>query len=377
MKRRIAQERIKRFQKILQENKIDIDVALFTRRENTIYFTGGITQVECIAVIIPKEGDPAVITLWLDAPYVAENSGIEKVFGYHFPSNNLGKKVVEVLKTEFGLKAPKIKIGTERYFMDFYLYNELKKGFPKIEFIDLSEIIYKVRAVKEPREINYNIKKASAIVVRGMEAAINSVKPGISEVEVLAEAEYAMRKAGSEGSNFRMQVLAGSERQLLTHPYASNNKIKNNQTVVIHLGATYMGYSAKMCRTVAVGKVPEKTKEIYEVILDAQTTAINALKPGKLASEVFNAAYEVVRKAGYGNYFLDVIGYGIGLRQSEFYPIIKKNSEHRIESNMVVGLLLPTIYVKNYGGPRVTDVIQVTEDGPRILTKYPRELIEL
>jgi len=375
VKTHIIQKRVKRFQKILQESRDDIDVALFTRRENTIYFTGGITQIECLAVIIPKEGDPAFITLWLDAPYLKKN-GIKNVFGYHFPSSNLGRKIVEVLTKELGLRNPDINIGTERYFIDFPVYKELKRGFPNLKFVDLSEIIYKVRSIKESREIEC-IRKASKTLTKGMNAAVNSVEPGKSEVEVLAEAEYAMRKAGSEGSNFRMQVLAGSDRQLLTHPYASNYKIKNNQTVVIHLGATYRGYSSKMCRTVAVGRIPQKTKEIYDVLLEAQTAAIDALRSGTLASEVFSVAYEVVKKAGYENYFLDVIGYGVGLRQSEFYPIIKKDSNHTIEQNMVVDLLLPTIYLKKYGGPRVTDVIHVKAKGPKILTEYSRELIGL
>ena len=92
-----------------------------------------------------------------------------------------------------------------------------------------------------------------------MRAAIDAVEPGRKEVEVAAEAEYAMGKAGSQGSPFRMQVLIQS-RQLLTHPFAGESIIGNDQPVVIHLGATYEGYVAKMCRTVAVGKLESRDR---------------------------------------------------------------------------------------------------------------------
>jgi Xaa-Pro aminopeptidase len=89
------------------------------------------------------------------------------------------------------------------------------------------------------------------------------------------------------------------------------------------------------------------------------------------------AAREVVAAGGYEKHYLDFVGYGVGLRQSEFYPIIGKGRQEIIEKDMVVDVLLPTIYKKGIGGPRVTDVIHVSPNGPRILTGYPRNLINL
>ncbi|WP_231967778.1 hypothetical protein [Thermanaeromonas toyohensis] len=71
------------------------------------------------------------------------------------------------------------------------------------------------------------------------------------------------------------------------------------------------------------------------------------------------------------------MGYGVGLRQSEFYPIIGKGRTEIIEAGMVVDLLLPTIYRRDIGGPRITDVIYVGEEGNEILTSYPGELIKV
>jgi Xaa-Pro aminopeptidase len=193
-------------------------------------------------------------------------------------------------------------------------------------------------------------------------------------LEVLAEAEYAMLKAGSWGSSFRPQVVSG-ERTLIAHPTASSKKIASGEAVVIHLGATCEGYCAKICRTVALGEIPKKQEEIYELLLKAQESSIVALRPGATSAEVDTAARKVIEEAGYGNSFLDTIGYGVGLRQSEFYPVIGKGRTERIEAGMVVDLLLPTVYRKDIGGPRVTDVILVGKQQSEILTAYPSHLI--
>lgn len=201
------------------------------------------------------------------------------------------------------------------------------------------------------------------------------VQPGITELDVLAEAEYVMLKAGSSGSSFRPQVVS-VERTLLTHPCASSKKINENEIVVIHLGATYEGYCAKMCRTVAVGKISHGQEHVYNVLAKAQESALTALKPGVTANEVDAAARSVVKEAGFEEYYLDVVGYGVGIRQSEFYPIIGKGRADIIEAGMVVDLLLPTIYRRDIGGPRITDVIYVGENSSEILTKYPRDLFK-
>jgi Xaa-Pro dipeptidase len=99
------------------------------------------------------------------------------------------------------------------------------------------------------------------------------------------------------------------------------------------------------------------------------------MRPGATSAEVDSAARKVIEGAGYGKSFLDTIGYGVGLRQSEFYPIIGKGRGDVIEAGMVVDLLLPTVYQPGIGGPRITDVILVGQKKNEILTPYPRELI--
>ena len=357
--------RITNAQKLMTESGLDLLIVV--NRENLIYFTGMI-QIECLAILIPKEGDPCAVTLWLDAEFVSNESGI-KTYGYLFPKENLVGKLIERIKA-FGMKEP--KIGFERYFVDYGVYDGLRQAFSERLFTGAGELFYRLRSIKETQEVDL-MRHAGEAACAGMDAAIKAVRPGARELDILAEAEYAMLKAGSGGSSFRPQVVSGT-RTLLTHPCASNKLIAGGEIVIIHVGSTYEGYCSKMCRTVAVGSIPKEQQEIYELVLTAQQAAIDALRPGVTAGQVDAAARKVIIEAGYGKHYLDHIGYGVGLRQSEFYPIIGKERPEMIQSGMIVDLLLSSVYVKDIGGPRVTDVIHVGGAENEILTRYPRNL---
>lgn len=361
----------KRLQKAREMMEAEnLDLLLVNNRENLIYFTG-LTQIECLAVLIPRQGEPCAVTLWLDAGYVGDETGI-KTYGYAFPGGNLAETIIERIRA-YGYSQP--SIGFERYFIGFSVYDLLRRHFPEKGFRNAGELFYRLRAVKDNAEIEY-MRRAGRIAVQGMAAAAKTVAAGASELDVLAEAEYAMTKAGSGGSPFRPQVVSGS-RSLLTHPCAGSKTIEKGEIVVIHLGATYEGYCAKLCRTAAVGDIGNGRRAVYALLLKAQEAAIKALRPGVGVDEVDAAARRVIEESGYAKSFLDIIGYGVGIRQSEFYPILGKGRKEHIEAGMVVDLLLPTIYRQDIGGPRVTDCIYVADNGVEVLTGYPRDLIEV
>lgn len=360
--------RIDRAQKAMVE--AECDVLVVTNRENLIYFTG-VTQIECLGLLIPRDGEACAVALWLDADYVREHSGL-KTRAYYFPRQNLGSTMASCIKT-FGFSFP--RLGFERYFVDYAVYEALKGAFPLESFKGVGELFYRLRAVKEPEEIAL-MRKAAAAACRGMDAAMKSLRPGITELDVLAEAEYAMTKSGSWGSSFRPQVVSG-DRTLLAHPTASEKVIGSDEVVVVHLGATCEGYCAKMARTAAIGDILKAQKDTHALLVNALERSEAVLRPGATSGEVDAAAREVVENEGYGSSYLESVGYGVGLRQSEFYPIIGRGRNELIEAGMVVDLLLPTIYKKGVGGPRVTDVIYVGEEKNEVLTSYPRGLVQI
>lgn len=351
-------QRIRRAQVMLREEGCDI--LLICDRENLIYFTG-ITEIECGGLVIPSEGEPVLVTLWLDIPHIKDKLEFEAI-GYIYRKETLALKIVEYINT-LGYKEPKIVFS--KYFIEVGVYKTLTEGISNMQVIDGGILIYKLRSIKDDTEIGY-IKKASEIVLAGMKRAIEVLEPGMTESHVLGEAELAMRKAGSEGHPFRMQVL-NEKRQMMVHPIATDTLIENNQLVVIHLGASYNGYVSKMCRTAILGDANEGKIELLNAVIKAQESAINLIKPGISASDVYYACYESLKESKLEKYLIDDIGYGIGIRQSEFYPIIGKNRFEILEKNMVVDLMFPSVYHPQYGGGRVADVVLI-EDTPEILT---------
>lgn len=360
----IVMNRIGALQQKLKDQ--DLDAAVIMDRENLIYFTN-VEDIEGAALIVPGQGEAKLLCLWLDARHIRDQSGLE-VVPYFFPEENISQKTADMV-LQMGIPNP--RIGFTRYFINLKDYQCLRDTVPGIYFGDIAEVCYRLRSIKSEQEISY-ISKAADFLKVGMKAAIESVQPGIKETDILAEAEYAMRKAGSEGSTFRMQVLR-HDRQQLMHPYAGDYAIKNNEPVVIHLGASYKGYAAKTCRTVFLGKVAEETVAIYKLLIEAQKVAVETMKPGSVSSEIYDKVFKVIHDHGYAKMFMAHIGYGVGIRQSEFYPIIGKNLNHVIQENMVVDLLLPTVYDPRFGGPRITDTVVVKSSGNVILTKFQKE----
>lgn len=369
MNKRMYQNRVKNLQEAMQA--VQMDICLILDRENLLYYTG-LEQVECMAAVIPREGKPQGTTLWLDLSWIQVNCALDQVRGYHFPGKSIGESIVDLIK-EYGYPDP--VIGFERYFVGFGVYDALRRNFPERKFTSAADIIYRQRAIKEPDEIE-KISCAGKAVTAAMAAAAAAIKPGVREIDIAAQAEWAAMKAGSQGTPFRIQIVSG-DKTLLTHPFSDEKQVKAGEIVLLHIGARYQGYTAKMCRTAAVGDIPAEQKKIYSVLREAQQAAIDAMQPGRPVCEIDLAARKVIEQYGYGHQFLDVIGYGVGLRQSEFYPMIGKPFRYPLERDMVVDVLLPSIYKPVVGGPRLTDTLWVKQDGVVNLTDYPRDLIQI
>ena len=242
----LAENRIAKAQAMMSE--LGLDILFVNNRENLIYFTG-LTQIECQAILIPREGEACTVALWLDAGYVRHETGLV-TYGYEFPRESLVQKCIERIKA-FGYKSP--RIGFERYFVAFGVYDGLRKEFSEEHFFGAA--ICSIALGQSRTTPNCN---GCAGPARSWPWAWRrpptSVRSGVTEIEVLAEAEYAMLKVGSDGSPFRPQVVSG-ERALLTHPCAGGKKIEVGEIVVIHLGARARAIAQEMCRTAAVGEV--------------------------------------------------------------------------------------------------------------------------
>ncbi|HHU81660.1 MAG TPA: aminopeptidase P family protein [Firmicutes bacterium] len=233
-----------------------------------------------------------------------------------------------------------------------------KEGFPG-----------RLRMVKSPAEIGL-IAKATAITDRAWERLLPEIKPGRREEELAALFEFFQREEGASAASFPTLVASGP-RSAMPHGAAGSRPLCPGDLVVVDGGAVYAGYCSDFTRTVVVGEEPgAEQKRIYRLVLEAQERALAGLKPGMTAAEADALAREVLEKAGYGPNFGHGLGHGLGLAIHEA-PRLSPGRETVLEPGMVV-TVEPGIYLPDWGGVRIEDVVVITEEGCRVLTRSPK-----
>jgi Xaa-Pro aminopeptidase len=238
------------------------------------------------------------------------------------------------------------------------------------QFVDVRELTSKLRTVKSEHEIAV-LKKAADIASRAMEKIQEAVRPGVSEAELSGWAEYLMNEACAEGSSFEPFFMSG-ENAWLPQRVSSQKTLREGEMALFDMGAIYEGYCSDTTRTFAVGKVTPKQRELFQVAREAQQAAIEAVRPGELASKVDAAARTVIERAGYGDFFPHLTGHGVGLSIHEA-PIIDEGEGMVLQKGMVV-TVEPGIYLPGVGGARIEDMVVVTDSGCEVLTSAPRGL---
>jgi len=262
-------------------------------------------------------------------------------------------------------------LGVEEDTLSWAEVRKLQDTVGNCRLADISEMLRKLREIKDPSEIEI-LRQAIRITDQAFEMIREKIKPGITEEEIALELEFFLRKQGATGRSFDY-IVASGERSALPHGVASPKKIKTGEAVTLDYGAKYQWYCSDMTRTVFVGKPDEKYKDIYRIVLEAQEAAIHALKPGMTGKEADAAAREVIKKAGYGDYFGHGLGHSLGLEIHET-PRLNTRETKILEPGMML-TVEPGIYLPGWGGVRIEDVILVTNFGVEVLTQAPKQFI--
>ncbi len=231
-----------------------------------------------------------------------------------------------------------------------------------------------LRSVKMPEEIEKIIASA-AIADESLQKILPLIRPGESETAVAAALEYEMRIRGSERVAFAT-IVASGPRAALPHGVASDRRIAKGDFVVIDFGAVVEGYHSDMTRTFCMGTATSRQREIYSIVLEAQLAGLAAVRAGAFCREVDQAARNVIAAAGFGENFGHGLGHCVGLVIHENPRLAPSAGEARLEAGMVV-TVEPGIYLPGWGGVRIEDLVVVTEDGCRILSKMDKALMEL
>ncbi len=283
-----------------------------------------------------------------------------------------GSLVAEAMKLVGAGKVTRLGFEADR--TNVTAYEAIRKTPPKsVKLVPTSSVVDRIRMVKDEHELAL-IKEAVIMGADLLTPAIETIRPGVKESEVAAEIEYAARRWGAEAMSFETIVAAGV-RSALPHGRASNALIPKRGFVILDLGVILHGYCSDMTRTVHVGSVPRRSREIYQAVLDAQLAATEAVKPGATAGDVDFAARSVLKKAKLDRYFIHSTGHGVGLEIHE-QPRIARDQKEVLEPGMVI-TIEPGVYLPGEGGVRIEDMVVVTERGHQVLTPATKELLEL
>jgi len=344
-------DRITELQQALKSRRLDF--LIITSDANIRWLIGG-PEISAVFVI-PAKGEPIVIT-----------SDFERL---RLPKNFKPLMV----KTKWWQAIAKItgrnRIGFEDATLSVRGFERAKK-FIKGKLIPASVILTELREVKSKEELA-KIKKALSITEAGMEAARKAIRQGITERQLAAVTESAMRRAGADWYAFDSIIVSGP-RTASPHQSITDRKIGLKDTIIIDIGAMVGGWCSDMTRTFCL-KPGSREKKIYGTVLKMREAALKKVRVGQKASVVDGSARAVAHKLGLEKAFTHGLGHGVGAEIHES-PSLSQRSKDRFRQGNVF-TIEPGLYFEGWGGVRIEDMFLLTRKGPVLLTKFPRRLV--
>jgi Xaa-Pro aminopeptidase len=242
---------------------------------------------------------------------------------------------------------------------------------PEAELVPASGIVEVLRAVKDDAEIAA-IAEAAAIADSIYQRLLEEGLAGRTELEVAWRIGELAHAGGAGGLSFPPIVAAGAHGAL-PHAQPRDVEIGRGELVVLDFGVIHGGYCSDCTRTIATGPVTDHARDVHALVLGAQRAALAAVQAGAECAAVDAVARELIDAGGYGEQFGHSLGHGVGLEVHEL-PTLSSRSEGVLAAGNVV-TVEPGIYIEGEFGVRIEDLVVVTQDGPRVLTPFTKELV--
>ncbi len=345
-------ERIKKLTDMLSED----EGILITNPKNAFYFSG--IKSSNISLYITKN-KKYLITDFRYYETALKNRGGFKVLWEKKLTEYISKIITE--KTVY--------VETDYLTYDNYLNI---KNNTTADLKKCGDMIKKLRIIKDDKEIE-NIKMAQSIADRAFEAVLDSIKPGITEIELKRALEYNMAVLGSPKTAFDTIVLFGKNTSL-PHGEPSDNKLLENDIILMDFGCVYNGYCSDITRTFFIGKPSEKMLEAYDDVLYAHKFARDSINLLINAGDVDRFARDYLYEKGYEGLFGHALGHGVGLDVHES-PTLSPKSKDILEKNMIFSIE-PGVYFNDSFGIRIEDLYYINEEGkPVSFTSLSKKLL--
>ena len=239
-----------------------------------------------------------------------------------------------------------------------------------VELVAAGGLVEALRAVKDDAEIDA-IRAATKVADAAFEEVLAAGIVGRTEQAVALDLEIAMRRRGAQAASFP-PIVAAAEHGALPHAVPRDVAIPAGTLVVIDWGAQLDGYASDCTRTVATGELDPRDRAVYDLVLEAQEAALEAVRPGPTGREVDAVARAIIDGAGHAEHFGHGLGHGVGMEVHEGPRLSKLGMDPLAAGNVVT--VEPGVYVPGAVGVRIEDLVAVTADGHEVLTRLPKTL---
>jgi Xaa-Pro aminopeptidase len=265
------------------------------------------------------------------------------------------------------------RLGLEKEYISYQLFALLAEKWQDLDLCPVEKLTLSLREIKDAGEVEL-IGESVELADRAFQYILPALKPGVKERDISLKLEYFMREAGAEEKSFDF-IVASGERSAMPHGVASPKELERGDLVTMDFGCINGGYCSDITRTVCLGKAGLRQREVYERVAKGQEMGIHAVKPGVTGKEVDAVVRDFFAAHGYAGHFGHGLGHGVGMEIHEV-PRLSPEGEDVLRPGMVV-TVEPGLYVEGFGGVRIEDMVLVTAEGCRVLTKSSKELIEL
>ncbi len=352
----MSKQRVDRLRKLLEQH--DLEALFVTNAVNRRYLSG-FTGSSGYLVVTPQDA-----ILFTDFRYREQAPQQAKDFRVIEHQADPAETIAATLK-ELGVT----RLGFEQHDLSYASYQSYQSKLG-VTLVAADKLIEQLRMVKDEQEVQL-IETACELVDRTYEHMLGFIKPGMTERDVALELEFYMRANGADSTSFSTIVVSGV-RSSLPHGGPTDKVLEKGDFVTLDFGAYMNGYCSDITRTVVLGEPTDRHREIYDIVLEAQLTALERIRPGMTGKEADAIARDLIARYGYGEHFGHGLGHGLGMEIHE-EPRLSRTGEYVLEPGMIV-TVEPGIYIPGFGGVRIEDDVVVTETGVRRLTKSSKQL---
>ena len=355
-------QRLARLRDKLRRRKID--ALLITEPHNRRYLSGytaadhGIGESSGV-LLVPARGEPLLMT---DSRFILQAE--QEVVGFTLLLYPRG--MVHLLKKLL----PDRNIKTLAFESSYILHATVLKlekelAGQGVELLPTCGLVESMRMIKSDEEIAA-IRKSVQRNEQVFALVYNTIEPGMTEREIALALELTMHELGAERPSFDT-IVAFGDNAARPHAVPGDRILKPGEMVLIDMGLILDGYCSDMTRTFVAGRAGELFAERLRVVRKAQQAGIAAIRAGVTCQAVDRAAREVIRKAGYGEFFGHALGHGVGLAVHE-EPRLSSRSRRKLKPGMVV-TVEPGIYLPDWGGIRLENMVVVRDEDCEVLNE--------